>query len=254
MIEDRLSVGVVTPHAAPGPEVELPAITSGRLATVMFRTGSPPGASQASSRTVPSAHAELRASTELAAIDRAARSSRGTTLAVVAHASTTSGYVIGYRDEAATVERMRQRFGVPAVASCAAVVAALRTHRLEQVQLVHPPWFDDEFDELGKAYFRSQGLHAVVTKAVDLPSDPARVQPQHVVDWVGHHVEDRAEAVFLAGNGFRAARAVEELELRTGRLVLEANQALLWGILTETGAGWDITGHGRLIRASTSTT
>ena len=32
-----------------------------------------------------------------------------------------------------------------------------------RVQLVHPPWFDDEFDELGDAYFRGQGFDAVVT-------------------------------------------------------------------------------------------
>jgi maleate isomerase len=80
------------------------------------------------------------------------------------------------------------------------------------------------------------------------------VQPRQVIDWVEHHLEERAEAVFLAGNGFRAAGAVEELELRTGRLVLEANQALLWGILAATGTGWEVTGHGRLLQASTSTT
>ena len=100
---------------------------------------------------------------------------------------------------------------------------------------MHPPWYDDEFDELGAAYFRSQGFDTVVTKAASLPDGPARVDPQRVIDWAEHHVEDRAEAVFLAGNGFRAAAAVEELELRTGRLVLEANQALLWGILAATG-------------------
>ena len=38
---DRLTVGVVTPHAAPGPEVELPAMTQGRVTTVVSRTGSP---------------------------------------------------------------------------------------------------------------------------------------------------------------------------------------------------------------------
>ena len=254
MIEDRLIVGVVTPHTAAGPEVELPAMTSGRVATLVFRTGSPPGPSPAPSRTEPPAHAALRASTELAAIDRAAFSFRGRTLTAVAHASTTSGYVIGHRDEAATAERLSQRFGVPAVTSCAAVVAVLRTHGVGRVQLVHPPWFDDELDELGAAYFRGQGLDAVVTRAVGLPSDPARVEPQHVVDWVEHHVEDRADAVFLAGNGFRAAAAVQELELRTDRLVLEANQALLWGVLAAAGAAWDITGHGRLLRAGTSTT
>lgn len=83
-----------------------------------------------------------------------------------------------------------------------------------------------------------------------IPHDPSRVDAQHVIDWVAHHVEDRADAVFLAGNGFRAAGAIEELELRTGRLVLEANQALLWGILMETATGWDVTGHGRLLWSS----
>lgn len=234
MTRDRLTVGVVTPHAAPGPEVELPAMTGGRFATVVSRTAS------------------LRASTEPAALDRAAEAFEGTTLTAIAHASTTTGYVIGHRAEAALVKRLAQRFGVPAVASCAAAAAALRKHGVEKVQLVHPPWFDGEFDELGATYFRSHGFDAVVTKAVDLPDDPANVVPQQVIDWAEQHLDDRAEAVFLAGNGFRAAGAVEELELRTGRLVVEANQALLWGILAATGTGWDVTGHGRLLRAPTS--
>ncbi|TPG13919.1 maleate cis-trans isomerase [Pedococcus bigeumensis] len=204
--------------------------------------------------TTPAAHAQLRASTESAALDRAATAFSGRRLAAVAHASTTSGYVIGHREEVHLIERLSQRFGVPAVASCAAVAAALRTHGVEHVQLVHPPWFDEEFDELGAAYFRRHGFEAVVTKALGLPDDPARVAPQDVINWVEHHAEYRAEALLLAGNGFRAADAIEELELRTGRLVLEANQALLWAILAVTGMGWDITGYGRLLRASTSTT
>jgi len=87
---DRLTVGVVTPHAAAGPEVELPAMTRGRVATVVSRTGPPPEAS----RTAPPAHAVLRASTGPAALDRAAVTFGGRTLAAVAHASTTSGYDI----------------------------------------------------------------------------------------------------------------------------------------------------------------
>jgi maleate isomerase len=244
MTGDQLTVGVVTPHAAAGPEVELPAMTGGRLVTVVSRTKPPP----VQSHTAPPAHAELRASTEPPALDRAAAAFGGRILAAVAHASTTSGYVIGHREEAALVERMSARFGVPAVASCAAAVAALRSHGVGQVQLVHPPWFSDELDELGLAYFRAQGFLATVTKAAGLPNDPGQVEAPGVVDWVEQHVEDRAEAVFLAGNGFRAAGAVEELELRTGRLVVEANQALLWGILSATAHEWHLEGHGRLLR------
>jgi len=73
------------------------------------------------------------------------------------------------------------------------------------------------------------------------------VEPQHVTDWVEAHVGDRADAVFLAGNGFRAAAAIHEIERRTGRLVLEANQVLLWATLAATSAELDITGYGRLL-------
>ena len=48
----------------------------------------------------------------------------------------------------------------------------------------------------------------------------------------------------------RRGRTIEELELRTGRLVVEpANQALLWGVLTVTGTEWHLPGHGRLLRS-----
>jgi maleate isomerase len=250
---DRLVVGIVTPHAAPGPEVELPAVASGRLATVVSRTGSPPQARQAPSQSAPPAYAELRVSTEPAALDRAAVTFEGSSLGAVAHASTTSGYVIGRREEAALVERLSERFDVPAAASCAAAAAALQAHGVQQLQVVHPPWFDDALDTLGAEYFRSQGFSAVVTRAPGLPDDPAPVDSQRVIESLERHVEDRADAVFLAGNGFRAAGAVEELEQRSGRLVIEANQALLWGILAATGTWWDVTGYGRLLRKGRAT-
>jgi maleate isomerase len=250
MTPRHLTVGVVTPHRAPGPEVELPAISGGRIVTVVSRTGN---ATDAPGTMPRSAHADLRASTEPTALERAAVTFRGNPLAVITHASTTTGYVIGHRAEADLTERLAARFGVPAVASCAAAVAALRVLGVTVVQLVHPPWFDDDFDELGAEYFGSQGFNTVVTRAVDLPDDPARVQPQHVIDVVERCVEQESEdadAVFLAGNGFRAAAAIEELERRTGRLVLTANQALMWGVLEATRTTWDITGYGRLLRAT----
>lgn len=246
MMSERLCVGVVTPHAAAGPEVELPAMTHGRLATVVSRTGPDAGALPIA---LPSAHANLHDSTTPAALDSAKATFTGKTLCAVVHASTTTGYVLGRRKEADLVERLTQRFDLPAVTSCAAVAAALRTHGLEEIQLVHPPWFNHEFDDLGETYFRSHGFDTVVTKAVALPTNPAHVDPQAVIDWVQHHVHGRAQAIVLAGTGFRAARAIEELERRTGRLVIEANQALLWAILTATGTDWDVVGHGRLLRA-----
>jgi hypothetical protein len=46
----------------------------------------------------------------------------------------------------------------------------------------------------------------------------------------------------------RAARAVSELEQRTGRLVLHANQVLLWSIIAAPPAPLTIKGWGKLFR------
>ena len=74
------------------------------------------------------------------------------------------------------------------------------------------------------------------------------MQPGPIVEWVSHHLDDDAEAVFLGGNGFLAAVAVERLERHTGRLVLAANQVLLWSILSNTRSTLRIEGCGQLLR------
>lgn len=212
-----LRVGVVTPHRAPGPEVELPAMTDGRVTVVLARTAPPPTADDPT--------------VDLVDLEGATETFRGHRIDVVAHASTTTGYVVGRRAEADLVARLAALCGVPAVATCSAAVAALDAREVERVQLVHPPWFAEELDELGCAYFRSHGLDVLVSRATELPLDPALVQPAHVIDWVEGHVDPTAQAVFLAGNGFRSAAAVRDLERRLDLLVLASNQALLHGVL-----------------------
>ena len=76
-----------------------------------------------------------------------------------------------------------------------------------------------------------------------------RIESAMVVEWVSQHVSPRAEAVVIGGNGFRAAGAIHELEDATGRLVLEANQVLLWSVLIGAGVSLDIRGFGALFDA-----
>lgn len=245
----RLRVGVLTPHAAVGPEAELPDMASGRVTALVARVRPPEIAADAAWQP-PTGAAGLRSLTSGPAFDRAAAAIRDGSVDAVAHASTSSGYALGHRGEAELVERLRAQCGAPVVASASSAVAALQTCRARRVALVHPPWFDDEIDELGARYFRDQGFDVVLGKATGLPNDPRRVRPGHVVDWVARHLDDEADAVFLSGNGLRAAHAIEELERVTGRLVLEANQVLLWSVLAATRTAWQIAGYGRLFRTS----
>jgi maleate isomerase len=241
-----LRIGVLTPHAAPGPEVELPEMAGDRVQVVLARVEA---ASARTGRTAPpGGAAELVALTEPAVLDPVAATLQRGTVDAVAHASTGSGYALGHRAELALAARLTDLCGVPAVTSSAAAVDALRALGAAHVAMVHPPWFDEEVHELGAGYFREQGFDVWPARATGLPLDPERVRARHVVDWVSDHVPDDADAVFLGGNGLRAVGAVQELETRTGRPVVEANQVLLWSLLAATGTTYDVSGWGRLFR------
>jgi maleate isomerase len=112
---------------------------------------------------------------------------------------------------------------------------------------VHPPWFGEECNALGAAYFLDQGFLVSSADLADVTDDPALVEPDEVVEWVAENVPDDVDAVFLGGNGFRAARAVGPLEQRLDRSVLESNQVLLWSVNESLGTPLDVRGFGRLL-------
>ena len=241
----RLEVGVLTPHVAAGPEIEIPDLSQGRVAITVAHIRSPENAAGATS-TSPSTARALSDLAQPEAVDAAAACFGDGSVDVVVHASTTTGYVLGARSETALLERLARTCGVPVVGSAGAAADALRACEAHRLVLVHPPWFDDEIDRLGVGYFRDQGFEVTLLKATGLSRDPARIRTEDVTDWVSRQLGDGDEALFMAGNGFRAARAVAELEQRTGRLVLQANQVLLWSILAAAHAPLIIEGGGKL--------
>ena len=240
-----ISVGVLTPHAAAGPEAEFPDMVPGKVVTQVSRIPSV-GASGAAPGTPPTSPSGLRALTAPSILDEAAAVFAPGSVDVIGHASTSTGYAIGFDAETEMLDRLSQRCGLPVTGTCLSTVAALRAFDIERVELVHPPWFEDELHALGAAYFRSQGFAVLASGPADLPNDPSRVEPDAVVEWISRHVSDEAEAVVIGGNGFRAAGAIAQLEGRLGRLVIESNQVLLWSILDTTDADLGVDGYGRL--------
>jgi Arylmalonate decarboxylase len=157
-----------------------------------------------------------------------------------------AAYAIGSNNEAAVVSRLSRRTGTPVLATCASAVQALRVLDVERIALVHPPWFDDELNALGAAYFESEHFDVVSSASAAVSPDPRRVEAEAVSEWTSGHVGDDAQAVFIGGNGFRAAGAIATLEAAIGRPVLTSNQVLLWNVLAQTGATFEVSGFGRL--------
>jgi maleate isomerase len=237
-----IRIGVLTPHGVPGPEVEFAAMAPGRLATRVVRV-----TAEASGRP-PSAAAldELTAATAPPILEGAAGQLLTGSVDVIGYASTTSAYTIGFDAEMTMTSRLSQLTGRPVAATCASAVQALRVLGLERVALIGAPWFDPKFNELGAAYFASQGFDVVSSESAGLSHDPAAIEPAAVAAWISRHVADSAQAIFIGGNGFRAAGAIEALEATIGRPVLTSNQVLLWQLLAWADDSFVIEGYGRL--------
>jgi maleate isomerase len=248
MAADVIRIGVISPHAAKGPEAEFPAIAPGRIETSVVRLAGDDavGAGGGASERAPLGG---RAMTD-PRLDEATERLAAGGMDALGYASTSYAYAAGFANEAATVSRLSRRAGIPVAGTCASAVLALRSLGLGRLALVHPPWFDDALNDLGAAYFRSQGLHVVSSASADLPDDPRQIEPADICQWTSRHVRDDAEAVFIGGNGFPAAQAIEPLELAIRRPVLAANQVLLWRLLAMAGAEFSITGYGQLLARS----
>jgi maleate isomerase len=106
--------------------------------------------------------------------------------------------------------------------------------------------FTPEFNQRAAAYFAGQGFEVVGSSSAELAVDPDAIEPDAVRDWVTGHVPERAEAVFIGGNGFRTVEAIDPIEQALGRPVLTANQVLLWHLLAAAHASLSVTGYGRL--------
>jgi maleate isomerase len=236
-----IRTGVLTPHLTPGPEVEFAAMGSGRIVTcVAHITGRTGGAGD------PASPDDLRRRTTPAYLDHAAEKLLAGPIDVIGYASTTSAYVIGFDAELAMVARLAESTVLPVAATCASAVHALRLLDVERVALIGAPWFAPEYNELGTAYFAGQGFHVVSSQSAELSRYPHEIAPAAVCDWTARHVDDAAEAVFIGGNGFRAAGAIDALEAELGRPVLTSNQVLLWRLLAHADGEVKIDGYGRL--------
>ncbi|MGH3479474.1 MAG: maleate cis-trans isomerase family protein [Nocardioidaceae bacterium] len=242
-MDAKVRIGVLTPHQAIGPEAEFPAMAPGQIMTHVVRLLS----NELHSGRAPTSPSLLADLTKSPVLDDAARTLAAKPIAVVVHASTTSGYAIGFEAETAMVSRLSQLTGLPVAATCTAAVHALHVLGAMRIALIGAPWFDPEHNELGAAYFTAQGFRVVSSRSADLPQDPRGVDTGGLAEWVLRHVEDSAEAVFIGGNGFRATQSVDTLEAGLDRPVITSNQVLLWQVLALTGDSVQVGDrHGKL--------
>jgi maleate isomerase len=248
----RTRIGVLTPQVDLNPESEFRALAGGAVsihaARVAQKTYDP---GETTDRKI--ASARVRAFADPPQVDDAAESLATASLHAIAYCFTSSSYIRGAADDAALKSRLEVRTrGIPVVIAATAAVTALNALAVKRFALINPPWFSAELDQQGADYFKNQGFDVVSSGPAGLPSDPLAIQPNAVFDWVRTHVPERAEAVFIGGNGFRSVGVIKALEDTLKRPVLTANQVAFWQALALAKAGVSVVDYGRIFAVAPS--
>lgn len=230
-------IGVLTPAFDPVPESE-----TGAMA--------PKGVSVHAAR-VRWQHEDARLFADPSRVDSAVELLAAVKPHAIMYAFTSSSYVLGAAgDEALRTRLERVASGVPVILAAEAASAALRAVNAQRVAIIHPPWFSEESNDRGRAYFQSQGF-VVVSCARLLPlRDFQEVPPAEVHRWAAATVPKDAEAALIAGNGLRAVGVIHALEDTLRRPVLTANQVTFWGALRRIRTQTPVSQFGRLFRAA----
>jgi maleate isomerase len=178
----------------------------------------------------------------------------------IVFAFTTTSYVLGPNGEQTLKARLEKRSnGIPVLLTGSAAVAAFRALGVQRIALIHPPWFADDEQQLGIAYFRNQGFDVVYASQMHLrglpiaqPTDPLRkfteLYPAELYAFARSQVPATAEAVFFGGNGFRAIGVIAALEEDLGVPVLTGNQVAFWYALRQAGVRASTNGYGRVFQ------
>jgi maleate isomerase len=174
-------------------------------------------------------------------------------LQAIIYAWTVGSYLLGTAGEEELIRRVGQHsHGIPVLMSAPAVTAGFRALEAERIALIHGPFFTDDFDQKGVAYFQERGFevvhvsHLMPPIEVPHPNTGSAASPAEIYEWVRSHVPSSAQAVFIGGNALRAIGVIAALEDDLRRPILTANQVSLWHALRVAGAGISIDNYGQL--------
>ncbi len=242
----RARIGVLTPHLDAVPESEFQALAPAGISIHSARV--PLGMVGPDGEIIPHVDADIaRAFAERPAVDDAAALLSAVEPKAIVFAFTSSSYILGADEDEKLKSRLEKHTkNIPVIIQSSALVIALRSLHAERIALIHPPWYSDDLDALGAAYFQNQGIDVLSHGQAKLRDDYGDMTPDQIYEWVITHTPDHAEAAVIGGGGFRATGAIAAIETTLGRPVLSANQAAFWLALRMSGIEDRLNGYGRI--------
>ena len=169
---------------------------------------------------------------------------------LVAYACTTGSFYKGQGYDREMVALIERTAGVPAVVTAPAAVEALNYVGARKISVATPytPWQN----ALLRPYYEAAGFEVLnvegePTASVSGGQGHCDQSPESALEFATKVCDPEADTLFCACTAWRTLEVVEELERRTGKRVVTANQSTIWAAFRRLGITDPRPGFGSLI-------
>jgi len=146
------------------------------------------------------------------------------------------------------IGRMEKASGKPAMTAATATIDALTTLGIRKI-VIGSPW-TEAINKITAAFIEAHGFEVLRHDALGIVrnNDVGRLEPEAALQMGLRVNRPDADAIMLGCGNWWTLSVIEELERRTGKIVLSTNSVSIWASLKIIGSHSTLPGYGVLLR------
>ena len=166
----------------------------------------------------------------------------------IGYGCTSASYVRGVGGDKDISARINGATGLPSTTTSTTAVEALNLLGVTRVAVLSP--HVDELNERLLAFLEGHGLEVVHLRGLNKLRGIEHIPQEDIYELVVQLVDrPEADGIFISCTGMRSSTILARLEETTGKPVVSALQATIWGTLSLADAPAELPGLGSLFRA-----
>ena len=125
-------------------------------------------------------------------------------------------------------------------------INALKALKINKLSIFTP--YTDEINQSVINYFKKENINILGLSYFDIASDLdiGKVDPEHLFNVLVKSDLSNSDALFVSCTALPVLSIIEDLEKKTGKIVLSSNQTLIWDTLKQVDFKNEVGGYGEL--------
>ena len=168
----------------------------------------------------------------------------GQKLDCVAYGCTSGTIAAGYSSIVEKVNSVKPNTKVTTPITSA--IKALKTLKINKLSIFTP--YTDEINQSVINYFKKENINITELSYFDIASDLdiGKVDPSYLLDVLNKNNLGNSDALFVSCTALPVLSIIQDLEKKTGKIVLSSNQTLIWDTLKQINFKNEVAGYGEL--------